>query len=145
MSLRNLVGVSLDELPASREAVARLLRAARAHIADAQVATITAETRFGAAYSAIRMLADAALNANGYRTLTNRPGLHQTAIKTLTLTIGLPAKTVQILDALRKQRHVTEYSGDLVSESSLLECVSQAQALQTVVRAWLKTNRPDLL
>ena len=145
MSLKNLVGVSLDELPASRELVTRLLNAAKAQIADAKVTNITAETRFGAAYSAIRMLADVALNANGYRTLTNRPGHHQTAIQTLPLTIGLPAKTVQILDALRKQRHVTEYSGDLVPESAVLECVSQAQALQTAVRAWLKANRPTLL
>lgn len=145
MSLKNLVGVSLDEAPASREAVVRLLKAAKAQIADAQVAAISAETRFGAAYSAIRMLADVALNANGYRTLTNRPGHHQTAIQTLPLSIGLPEPTVRILDALRKQRHVTEYSGDLVPESAVLECVSQAQALQTAVRAWLKANRPNLL
>jgi hypothetical protein len=140
-----LVGLSLDEAPPSRDAVARLLKAAKAQIADAQVMSITAETRFGAAYSAIRMLADVALNANGYRTLTNRPGHHQTATQTLPLTIGLPAQTVQILDALRKQRHVTEYSGDLVPESAVVECVSQAQALQAAVRAWLKANRPNLL
>ncbi len=145
MSLKNLVGVSLDEVPASRATVARLLSAAKGQIADAQVTNITAETRFGAAYSAIRMLADVALNANGYRTLTSRPGHHQTAIQTLPLTIGLPAQTVQILDALRKQRHVTEYSGDLVPESAVLECVTQALALQTALRAWLKTNRPNLL
>lgn len=30
--------------------------------------------RFRPAYSAIRMLADVSLNANGYRTLTHRPG-----------------------------------------------------------------------
>jgi predicted transcriptional regulator len=140
-----LVGVSLDELPASRAMVTRLLSAAKGHIGDAQATNITAETRFGAAYTAIRMLADVALNAHGYRTLTSRPGHHQTAIQTLPLTIGLPAKTVQVLDALRKQRHVTEYSGDLVPESAVLECVAQAQALQAAVHAWLKANQPGLL
>jgi len=145
MSLKNLVGVSLDEIPASREAVTRLLKAAKGHIADAQASNITAETRFGAAYTAIRMLADVALNANGYRTLTSRPGHHQTAIQTLPLTIGLPGQTVQVLDALRKQRHVTEYSGDLVPESAVLECVAQAQALHAAVLAWLKANQPKLL
>jgi len=145
MSLKNLVGVSLDEVPASRDTVTRLLRAAKGHIADAQATNITAETRFGAAYSAIRMLADVALNANGYRTLTSRPGHHQTAIQTLPLTIGLPVPTVQVLDALRKQRHVTEYSGDLVPDSAVLECVAQAQALQVALRAWLKKNQPGLL
>jgi hypothetical protein len=145
MSLKSLVGVSLAELPASRETVARLLSGAKAHIADAQATNISAETRFGAAYTAVRMLADVALNANGYRTLTSRSGHHQTAIQTLPLTIGLPAPTVQVLDALRKQRHVTEYSGDLVPESAVLECVMQAQALQAAVRAWLKKNQPKLL
>jgi len=145
MSLKNLVGVSLDEIPASREAVSRLLKAAKGHITDAQASNITAETRFGAAYTAIRMLADVALNANGYRTLTSRPGHHQTAIQTLPLTIGLPGQTVQVLDALRKQRHVTEYSGDLVPESAVLECVAQAQALHAAVLAWLKANQPKLL
>jgi hypothetical protein len=145
MSLKNLVGVSLAEVPASRETIARLLSAATGHIADAQATNITAETRFGAAYTAIRMLADVALNANGYRTLTSRPGHHQTAIQTLPLTIGSTAQTVQVLDALRKQRHVTEYSGDLVPESAVLECVTQAQALRTAVRTWLKTNQPKLL
>lgn len=85
------------------------------------------------------------LNANGYRTLTSRPGHHQTAIQTLPLTVGLPESTVRILDALRNQRHVTEYSGDLVPESAVLECVTQALALQTAVRAWLKANRPNLI
>lgn len=145
MSLKNLVGVSLDEIPASRETVTRLLSAAKGHIADARATNITAETRFGAAYTAIRMLADVALSAHGYRTLTSRPGHHQTAIQTLPLTIGLAVQTVQVLDALRKQRHMTEYSGDLVPESAVLECVAQAQALQAAVRAWLKTNQPRLL
>lgn len=145
MSLKNLVGVSLDEVPASKETIARVLSAAKAHIADAQAANITAETRFGAAYTAVRMLADVALNANGYRTLTSRPGHHQTALQTLTLTIGLPGSTVQVLDALRKQRHATEYSGDLIPESAVLECVKQAQARNSALRAWLKAQHPHLL
>ena len=144
MSLKNLVGVSLDEIPASRATVTRLLSAAKGHIADAQAINITAETRFGAAYTAIRMLADVALNANGYRTLTSRPGHHQTAIQTLPLTIGLPAQTVQVLDALRKQRNVTEYSGDLVPGSAVQECVAQAKSLLSAVLAWLKANHPEL-
>ena len=94
MSLQNLVGVSLDPIAPALATVTRLLAAAKRQIADAQSATISAETRFAAAYTAIRMLADAALNANGYRTLTSRPGHHQTAIQTLPLTMGVPAQTV---------------------------------------------------
>src|SRR5438445_13385962 len=121
LSLLYLVGGSLDASAPSGETVGRLRAAAKRHIADARSDGISAETRFAAAYTAIRMLADLALNANGYRTLTSRPGHHQTAIQTLPLTVSLPAQTVQILDALRKQRHLTEYSGDLIPESAVLE------------------------
>ena len=62
------------------------------------------------------MLADLGLHANGYRALTSRPGHHYTAIQTLPLTLGVDARTVVRLDYLRKQRNVTEYSGDLVSD-----------------------------
>ena len=145
MSLQNLVGVSLDAIAPSRDTVTRLRSAAKRQIADAQVAGVSAETRFASAYTAIRMLADLALNAHGYRTLTSRPGHHQTAIQTLPLTLGLAPQTVQILDALRKQRHLTEYSGDLIPESAAAECVAQAKALQTWVAHWLKTHKPELL
>ena len=54
--MQNLVGVSLEVLAASRQDVRRLLDAAVRHIADAKVKAVSAETRFGSAYTAIRML-----------------------------------------------------------------------------------------
>jgi hypothetical protein len=65
MSLQNLVGISLEQITPSKEVIKRLLDGAARHIADAQVQTISAETRFGCAYTAIRMLADAGLQAHG--------------------------------------------------------------------------------
>lgn len=49
MSLQNLVGVSLDTITPSRDTVTRLRSAAKRQIADAQVAGVSAETRFAAA------------------------------------------------------------------------------------------------
>jgi len=144
MSLKTQVGVSLDEITPSKATVARLLASARAHIADSKVPAVSAETRFSAAYTAIRMLADAALNANGYRTLSSRPGHHHTAIQSLKLTTGLPTATVRVLDALRRQRNDSEYSGESVPESAVAECVAQADALLAHVSAWLKAHRPKL-
>ena len=88
MSLQNLIGISLEVIAPSRQTVRRLLDSAARHIADAEVTAISQETRFGAAYSAIRMLADVGLDAHGYRTLTSRPGHHQTAIQALPLTLS---------------------------------------------------------
>jgi hypothetical protein len=140
MSLKNLVGVSLDTLTPSKETITRLIEAAARHIADAKVRGVSAETRFGSAYTAIRMLADVGLHANGYRTLTSRPGHHQTAIQTLQLTLGVDAKTIIRLDHLRKQRNATEYSGDLVPETAVTECLAQAESLREVALDWLKNN-----
>jgi len=140
-----LVGVSLETIAPSRQTARRLLAGAARHIADAKVKSVSAETRFSSAYTAIRMLADLGLHAHGYRTLTSRPGHHQTAIQSLPLTLGVERAVVVRLDALRKQRNLTEYSGDTIPEATVAECVSQADALYVTVAAWLKSNRPDLI
>lgn len=90
-------------------------------------------------------LAMLALQANGYRTLTSRPGHHQTAIQTLPATIGMSKDRMIVLDALRKQRNLSDYSGDLVPESTLSECMLSAFSLLADVRAWLQANKPELL
>lgn len=145
MSLKNLVGVSLDTIAPSRETAQRMIAAAARQIADSKVKAVSAETRFSSAYMAIRMLADLGLHANGYRALTSRPGHHYTAIQTLPLTLGVDARTIIRLDYLRKQRNVTEYSGDLVSDADVAECVTQAELLYSVALAWLKGNKKELL
>jgi hypothetical protein len=145
MGLQNLVGISLEQITPARETIKRLLDAAARHIADAKVNAISAETRFTSAYTAIRMLADVGLHAHGYRTLTSKPGHHQTAIQTLPTTLGVDSQTLIRLDKLRKQRNITEYTGDLIPESAVSECVSQAQALHAATLNWLKANKSDLL
>jgi hypothetical protein len=145
MSLKNLVGISLEPITPARETIRRLLDGASRHIADAKVQAVSAETRFGSAYTAVRMLADVGLHAHGYRTLTSKPGHHQTAIQTLPTTFGIDAQTVVRLDKLRKQRNLTEYSGDIIPESAVSECLSQAESLYAAACDWLKVNRPGLL
>ena len=145
MGLQNLVGISLEQVTPVKETVKRLLDAAARHIADANVQAISAETRFSSAYTAIRMLADVSLHAHGYRTLTSRPGHHQTAIQTLPTTLGIDSQTLVRLDHLRKQRNLTEYTGDLIPESAVTECLAQAQSLYIATQSWLKANKRDLL
>ena len=68
-----------------------------------------------------------------------------TMIQTLKLTIGLDNKTVIVLDALRKQRNVADYSGDIVPASAVNECVTHAENLLHDVNAWLGKNKPELI
>jgi hypothetical protein len=146
MGLQNLVGISLEQITPAKETIKRLLDAAARHIADAKVHAISAETRFSSAYTAIRMLADVGLHAHGYRTLTSKPGHHQTAIQTLPpTTLGVDSQTLIRLDKLRKQRNLTEYTGDLIPESAVAECLSQALSLHAATLNWLKANKADLL
>ncbi len=90
-------------------------------------------------------LANAALQANGFRTLISKPGHHRTLIQLLSQTIGLDKQTVIVLDALRKQRNVTDYSGDSVPASAVEDCVRQAENLFRTVTHWLTDNKPELL
>jgi hypothetical protein len=145
MSLENLVGVSLERLTPAKQTVQRLLAGASRHIADAKVDRISMETRFSSAYTAIRMLADAGLHVHGYRTLTSKPGHHQIAIQTLVHTFAIDSSALIRLDALRKQRNLSEYTGDAVPASALEECLRQAESLQTAAINWLALNRPNLL
>ncbi|KUZ82971.1 DNA-binding protein [Burkholderia ubonensis] len=145
MTLENLLGVSLDAVRPNREQATRLLAAAERNLADAQLAGLSNENCFDAAYKAIMQLAMLALHANGFRTLTSRPGHHQTAIQTLPQTIGLSVERMIVLDALRKQRNLSDYSGDVVQVSAVNECFASATALMTDVKAWLTVNKPELL
>lgn len=130
MTLENLLAIRrLVRHEAGRDAILKLLSAARRNLADAGVTSISAENRFDAAYKAIMQCAMAALWAKGYRTSTSEPGHHQTAIQALPLTLALESSTVIVLDALRKQRNLNDYTGEGVSDALLAECLAQAEAL----------------
>lgn len=145
MSLENLAKINrLQPHTPSRASVQRLLQAAVRNIADAEIKDISEENRFDAAYKGIMQCAMVALWVNGYRTSTSQPGHHQTAIQTLSLTVGLDQETVIVLDALRKQRNINDYEGSQISEQMVTECINQAKHLHKIVNSWVLSNRPDL-
>ncbi len=140
MTLQNLLKIqSLVEVKARREDVQRLLMAAERNLNDAAITAISDENRFDAAYKC----AMACLLVHGYRPSTSKPGHHQTAIQTLSLTVGLDPKSLVVLDGLRKQRNVNDYSGDPISPTLVNECIKQAQALLADVHAWIAAHHPD--
>jgi uncharacterized protein (UPF0332 family) len=63
-------------------------------------------------------------------------------IQSLVKTLDVDFETVIVLDALRKQRNVADYSGDLVTDAAVRECVAQAEFLLDIVH---KKLAPDLL
>ncbi len=146
MTLANLLAIQrLLAFSATPQDVQRLLAAAERNLADARLAQLSAENRFDAAYKCIMQCAMLGLWARGYRTSTSQPGHHQTAMQALPLTMGLPADVIIVLDALRKQRNLSDYEGDPVSDGVVAECLQQAQTLLAHTRKFLKAQFPDLL
>ena len=146
MSLENLLKIGqLKAHPSDAEEIERLLNAARRNLRDARVASISAETRFDAAYKAIMQSALAALMMHGYRPDTNRPGHHMTVVQSVPLTIGVTATRVAVLDTLRRQRNVADYTGDEIDESTAEHCIKEANRLLEEVIAWRKSNRTELI
>ena len=145
MSLANLLKINkLQVHSPSRDAVQRLLEAAKRNLADSHINEVSAENRFDAAYKCIMQCAMVSLWVNGYRTSTSQPGHHQTAIQTLPITISLEQNTVIVLDALRKQRNVSDYEGDPISDQVVIECIKQAELLHQKISTWISKNRADL-
>lgn len=85
---------------------------------------MSSEGRFDMAYKSIMQAANAALQANGFRTLTSKPGHHVTMIQTLTTTVGLERPFMITLDGLRKIRNLSDYSGDPVSDAMACEALA---------------------
>ena len=146
MSLSNLQAIGrLQAQPPDPPAMAKLLQAARQNLADARVEQISASNRFDAAYKCIMQCAMLGLWANGWRTSTSQPGHHQTAIQCLTLTMGIVKDDVIVLDSLRRQRNVTDYEGDPVSEATLAACLEEAGKLLVHATRWLRDAHPELM
>lgn len=136
MTLDNLIGKTIEKIPIDDVAIKCLIASAVRSIADAKISSVSAENRFDIAYKAIMQIANAALQKVGYTTLTSKPGHHQTLIQSLTKTIGIDNKTIIILDSMRKQRNVSDYSGDIVPESAVKDCVLQAENLLKKYNEW---------
>jgi hypothetical protein len=118
--------------------IARLLAAAERGIADARVERISPETRFDAAYRSITQIGLAALMAQGYRPDTNRPGHHMTIIQTLTLTLGIDARRMAVLDTLRRKRNLADYTGAEIDDTSVAACIEAAEKLLRDANAGLR-------
>lgn len=145
MSLENLVKIKQLQLHATNPAeIARLLAAAKASVTDADNPSLSDASRFDLAYKAIMQCAMVGLLANGYRPSTTTPGHHQTMIQSLGLTLGVENQVWVVLDALRKKRNQSDYSGDLVEPAAVQECLQHAHALLAQTHAWLQAHRPDL-
>ncbi len=110
MTLENLSAIGqLKEHPANKAEIQQLLDAVQRNLVDAGVIQLSTENRFAAAYKAIMQTALAVLMAHGYRPDTR--GHHPLLIQTLPKSMGLSSERMVVLDALRRKRNNSDYSG----------------------------------
>lgn len=128
----------LDAVPFSVALLEKMLNVAQCRPKDAKRIENSIETRFDCAYTAIRAIADAALLKQGFRTSTSKPGHHQTTLQCLVHTLEVTPSTVRVLDALRKQRNLSDYDGESITQSVLTECLDQAESLLATAIKTLK-------
>lgn len=50
-----------------------------------------------------------------------------------------------VLDALRKQRNLSDYEGDPISDGAVDACIENAIQLYGRVAGWIESNRADLV
>ena len=129
---------NLDAVPDSPDLALNKLASARKRLADARIVNVSKETRFDAAYNAIRDLAEIGLLIYGFRTNARGGGHHQMAIQCLKHTLGVDDGRIQVIDGLRKQRHLADYEGETVNDAALSECIRQATHLLPEVEDAMK-------
>jgi hypothetical protein len=127
-----------------RREIKELLAIADRDIADAQVETISTDTRLSVAYNAALQLAIAALTATGYR--PGREAHHYRAIQSLRFTVRSKADLVDQFDGFRKKRNISDYErSGAVSDQEVIEMLDLAIKLKATVTTWLKKNHPELV
>ena len=113
--LDNLVRIrQLKTEPAAKTEIDGLMRSGNARLKDAQLTSLSLDSRFDLAYNAAHAFSLAALRWHGYRS-ENRYIVFQC----LEHTVRLPPEQWRILEQAHRKRNIAEYEGDLDVDQAL--------------------------
>ncbi|MEO7684610.1 MAG: hypothetical protein ABIU86_11835 [Gemmatimonadaceae bacterium] len=111
---------------------------------DAKVAGVSSDWRLAMAYNAALQLATLALAAEGFR--AERQRAHERTIASLSHTVGAGRNVIDVLDAIRRKRNVSNYErAGAASEHEVTEVYDIAVSLRDRVRTWMAEHHPELL
>lgn len=129
---------------ASPQEIQDLLGVAERDLQDCATKGLSDDWRLAIAYNAALQCATAALAACGYR--ASREAHHFRIIQSLSFTLRMDSHQVGQLDAFRKKRNICDYErAGVVSTAEAKEIATLAKTLLQQLKAWLRTNAPDLL
>jgi hypothetical protein len=117
--LDNLVRIrQLKAEAAAQPEIDGLTRSGRARLQDAQIHSLSLDSRFDLAYNAVHALSLAALRWHGYRS-ENRYIVFQC----LEHTLGIAPEHWRVLDQAHRKRNIAEYEGHLDIDRALVEAL----------------------
>jgi len=136
-------GWLLEHKTSGRE-VADLLAAADRDLADSQTRALSPDWRFNIAFNAALQSARAALAVSGYR--PSRETQHYIVVRSLRLTIGADARTVELFEAFRRKRNIGTYErAGVVSDHEAEAMHRLAVKVRQKVEAWLREHHAEYL
>jgi hypothetical protein len=128
---------------ATADEIADLFAIVDRDLEDAAIPRLSSDWRVGITYNAALQLATLALAAEGYR--PGRERAHERAILSLRDTVGLPQKTVDLLDVTRRKRNQVNYEhAGSTSPSEAQELFGVVSELRATVVRWLRKKHPAL-
>ena len=120
--LDNLVRIRQLKLePAAQAEIDGLMRSGSARLRDAQIQTLSLDSRFDLGYNAAHAHALAALRWHGYRSEHR-----YTVFQCLEHTVELPPSQWRVLDNAHRKRNVAEYEGYLDIDRGVVEALIRA-------------------
>jgi hypothetical protein len=138
--LDNLVRIRQLKLePATQAEVDGLMRSGSVRLSDAQIQTLSLDSRFDLGYNAAHAFALAALRWHGYRSEHR-----YTVFQCLEHTVELPASQWRVLDNAHRKRNVAEYEGYLDIDQGIVEAlirVASEVATRVAALAPVSTGR----
>jgi len=144
MSLRNWLasGWIVEHEPTPDE-TSDLLAVVDRDLQDAAIESLSPDWKLGIAYNGALQLAILALAAEGFRPARVRA--HERAILSLRFTVALDSATVDLLDAVRRKRNISNYErAGTGSAKEAAEVLAAAQRLRETVLRWLLEHHPNL-
>lgn len=137
---------SLQRHATSSQEVAELLAIVERDLTESQTPGLSSDWRLTIAYNAALQAAKAALAAAGYRVSASEKGHHYRLVESLRYTVEVPAADVDLLQRMKKKRHVSDYEvAGAVSEREAEEMHELGIRIRGLVRQWLEAHHPHLL
>jgi uncharacterized protein (UPF0332 family) len=117
----------------------------RRDLADAGIASLSADRRFATAYNAALQAANMAIVCAGYR-IMSKVGHHRVSLESAKLVLGKPAhKYADYFDTCRRKRNTIDYTfSNVATETEAKEILVQASQFYREVEDWITKNHPSL-